>query len=428
MPIRRAFKPALAAGLAFGLAGLAAAPARTASPPEPRTQMAGSLSTTLPLVVLDAGPIRRSLKHPARMRIMDHATNALQAPANGYDGLVGISIRGQSSALFAKKSYSIELRDGAGANRNEQLLGMPAENDWVLYAAHNDKSLMRNVIAYAAARRLGRWAARTRYVELVLNGHYCGVYILMESVKLDDARVVADKRGLGGRYLAEMTLGSQARKKGPFFRTPIKKQAVVYDDPHRADLSNREAAYIRRVIGGAERALYRGRRGSWPNRLHAAAAVDYVLLQELFRNPDAFQASTFMAKGAGERLKLGPIWDLDTAMGNSRRGTFASTSGWISRDRAWGSRLLADPQFRRALKLRWRTLRARGLRASLFRTLSASVRELGPAAGRNFGRWPILNQRVFEEPVLRGSHTAEVNAVRRWLRARVAWLDRKLGV
>jgi len=160
---------------------------------------------------------------------------------------------------------------------------MPAENDWALYASHNDKSLMRNVIAYDAARRLGDWAARTKYVELVLNGRYQGVYILMETVKLDRGRVVVADKGLGGRYLAEMTLGWQARKKGKFFRTPVKNQAVVYDDPKSEDLSRQEAGYVRRVIRGAERDLYRGSRRSWRSRLQMAAAVDYVLLEELFR-------------------------------------------------------------------------------------------------------------------------------------------------
>ena len=361
------------------------------------------------------------------MSLIDHTTNTVKGSPNGYDGVAAINVRGQSSSRFAKKSYTVELRDEKGKSRNEKLLGMPAENDWALYASHNDKSLMRNVIAYRAARRLGGWAARTKYVELVLNGRYQGVYILMETVKFDRGRVVAREQGLGGRYLAEMTLGWQARKKGKFFRTPVKRQAVVYDDPRRDDLSNQEAGYLRRVVRGAERALYRGSLTAWHSHLHIAAAVDYVLLEELFRNPDAFQASTFMVKGAGSKLKLGPVWDFDIGLGNSTRANARRTSGWMTRDRVWASRLFADSQFRGALARRWRQLRARGLRRSMFETASASVRELGPAARRNFRRWPVLNKRVWQEPVLRGSYRAEVRGLRNWLRARVAWLDRTLG-
>jgi hypothetical protein len=418
-------------------AGDTAAPPAPQARPEPLRvrargglpgRMAKSLHTKLPLVVLETDhAVRKSPKVRARMGLIDHATNTVKGSPNGYDGFAGISIRGQSSSRFAKKSYTVELRDEAGKNRNETLLGMPAENDWALYASHNDKSLMRNVVAYSAARRLGDWAARTRYVELVLNGRYQGAYILMETVKFDRGRVVAEDTGLGGRYLTEMTLGWQARKKGKFLRTPVKKQAVVYDDPKREDLSTQEAGYIRRVVQGFERDLYRGSRAAWRSRLHVAAAVDYILLEELFRNPDAFQASTYMVKGAGSKLKLGPVWDFDIGMGNSTRANASSTAGWMTASRVWAERLLADPRFKSELKRRWRTLRASGLRRSMFETTTASVRELGPAAQRNFRRWPVLNKRVWQEPVLRGSYKAEVRGLRSWLRGRVAWLDRTLG-
>jgi CotH kinase protein len=421
-----ALSPLLTAAAAVAIAALPAIPPAHAATPQ---QMARSLRTTLPLVVLNTNrAIPRTRKIPVRMRLMDHATNSVAAAANAYDGFAGIEVRGHSSSRFAKKSYAVELRDAAGENRNEPLLDMPSANDWALYASHNDKSLMRNVLAYKTARRLGGWAARTRYVELVLNGRYQGVYVLMETVKLDRDRVAAAGSGIGGRYLAEMTLGKQVPSKGSFFRTPVKRQAVVYFDPERRELSTQEAAYLRRVVGRAERALYRRAAGSRRHGLHAPSAVDYVLLQELFKNADAFEASTFMSKGAGTMLKLGPIWDLDIAMGNSRRGTAASSTGWITADRVWGSRLLGDPQFKRSLKLRWRTLRAGGLRASLLKSASAYVRELGPAANRNFRRWPVLNTRVWQEPVLRGSFSAEVKGLRAWLNRRVAWLDRTLGL
>src|SRR5687768_11745790 len=50
-----------------------------------------------------------------------------------------------------------------------------AEDDWVLAAPYGDKSLMRNVLAHRTARAMGRYAPRTRFVELVLNGDYAGV-------------------------------------------------------------------------------------------------------------------------------------------------------------------------------------------------------------------------------------------------------------
>ena len=64
------------------------------------------------------------------------------------------------------------------------LLGLPPDDDWVLAAPYSDKSLMRNVLAHRTARALGRYAPHTRFVELVLNGNYRGVYVLTQRIEL----------------------------------------------------------------------------------------------------------------------------------------------------------------------------------------------------------------------------------------------------
>ena len=115
---------------------------------------------------------------------------------------------------------------------------MPADDDWVLYAPYNDKTLMRNVVAYATARAIGRYAARTRFVELRLNGRYRGVYVLMERLELGADRVA-------GEALYEFTFPFQARSKDPSFRTPVLRRPIVWEDPERGDLSRSARAGAR---------------------------------------------------------------------------------------------------------------------------------------------------------------------------------------
>src|SRR5687768_2321825 len=148
----------------------------------------------------------------------------------GYRGRIGIETRGQSSQQFPKKSFAIELRDARGEDRKAPLLGMPADGDWVLYAPYNDKTLMRNVVAYRTARWMGRYAARMRFVRLRLNGRAHGVYVLMEKLELGDDRVQ-------GEALFELTFPFQARSKAPSFTTPVKRRPIVWEDPERGDLS-----------------------------------------------------------------------------------------------------------------------------------------------------------------------------------------------
>jgi hypothetical protein len=180
-------------------------------------------------------------------------------------------------------------------------------------------------------------------------------------------------------------------------------------------------------VNGAERALYRGRRGAWRRHLDAAAAVDYVLVQELFRNVDAFHGSTFMHKGSGARLALGPVWDFDLSSGNSDYATSRRIRGWWTRGRDWSERLHSDPAFRRAMRRRWRELRDAGLRGHLLETIDSTNATLGGGpARRNFRRWPVLRKRVWQNPRARGSYRAEVLYLRGWIDRRVGWMDRAL--
>jgi hypothetical protein len=335
----------------------------------------------------------------------------------GYRGRIGIEVRGQSSQQFPKKSFAIELRDARGEDRKAPLLGMPADGDWVLYAPYNDKTLMRNAVAYRTARWMGRYAPRTRFVDLRLRGRPHGVYVLTEKPELGDDRVQ-------GEALFEFTFPFQARSKGPSFRTPVKRRSIVWEDPERGDLSRARAGALAARVRAAERALYG--RGSWRRHLDERAAIDFAIVNELFKNEDGFHASTFMALRDG-RLQLGPVWDYDISMGNSDYGPSSRLEGWMLARRDWAERLYRDRRFAQRLAARWRELRRAGLRRHVLAETARARRELHGSIVPNFRRWPVLDRRVWPNPAARGSHTAEVRHLRGWLKHRVAWIDRNVA-
>jgi hypothetical protein len=225
--------------------------------------------------------------------------------------------------------------------------------------------------------------------------------------------------------LYEFTFPFQARSKDPSFRTPILRRPIVWEDPERGDLTARRARALARPGKAAERALYGP--GSWRRRIDPASAVDFALLNELFKNEDGFHRSTYMALGADGRLHLGPIWDFDISMGNSDYGPSRRLRGWMLARRDWAERLYRDRTFRSAMARRWRELRAGGLRGRVLGAVEGSRRELRGAAGRNFRRWPVLGRRIWPNPVARGSFRAEVAFLRSWLARRITWLDGRLG-
>jgi hypothetical protein len=377
--------------------------------------LAGLAAVTPP----PAGAALPVLRIEAAGTIPDEPKRSARLHMPGYRGRIGIERRVQSSqALFPKQSYAIELRTAGGKDRKVPLLGMPADGDWVLYAPYNDKTLMRNVLAYETARWAGGYAARTRFVELRLNGRYQGVYVLMEKLELGGERVQ-------GEALLEFTFPFQARSKGPSFRTPVKRRPIVWEDPERGDLSRARAGAIAARVRAAERALYG--RGSWRRHIDEASAVDFALLNELFKNQDGFHASTYMAQHEDGRLRLGPVWDFDIAMGNSDYGPSRRLRGWMLAGRDWAERLYRDRRFTRRMASRWRELRRAGLRRHVLATVERSRTDLHGAVGRNFRRWPVLDRRIWPNPRARGSYVAEVRFLRGWLHRRIAWIDRNIG-
>ena len=127
----------------------------------------------------------------AYMGIIDNGNvvNKIDDVFNDYDGKITIEKRGNSSQDQEKPPYRFETVDGNGENNNVQLLGLPEENDWILYAPWSDKSLIRNVLIYSLSNEMGRYAPRSKFVELYLNDEYRGVYVLMEKIKRDKNRV-----------------------------------------------------------------------------------------------------------------------------------------------------------------------------------------------------------------------------------------------
>jgi hypothetical protein len=68
---------------------------------------------------------------------------------------------------------------------NVSPLGFPNESDWILHGPFSDKTMIRNVLIYELNNQIGVYTSRTKYYELVLNGEYQGIYVLMERIKRD---------------------------------------------------------------------------------------------------------------------------------------------------------------------------------------------------------------------------------------------------
>jgi hypothetical protein len=417
-------------------------------------------SSTLPIVLIETTqPIQNEPKVMARMKVIYNGPgqiNRITDGPNHYDGFIGIELRGSTSLLFSpKKPYSVETRNIDGSERNVALLGMPTESDWAFIAPFTDKSLVRDALTYALARRIMPYAPRTRFVELVLNGQYEGIYLIAEKIKRDKNRVNISKLEpenntgdlLTGGYIVKLDKTEGALADGwvsPYkpFQGSNQSTYYQYHYPKPDNITTNQKNYIRNWITDFEdvmaSAQFADSLKGYSQYLDVHSFIDFTLINELAKNIDAYRLSTYLHKdrdSQNPRLTAGPVWDFNIAYGNVNYCQGASPEGWVMDFNQycgtdqwvihfWWPRMWEDLRYRRQVRDRWRELRKGPLSdASVQFVLDSLIKVVEPAQARNFERWPYLNQWVWPNAFCCGSYPDHVNYLKDFLRKRILWMD-----
>ena len=387
-------------------------------------------SSNLPIIVINTAgqTILNDPKIAADMGIIYNGAgrNAVTDPFNHYNGKIGIELRGQSSQQFPMKSYGIELRDAAGASQDKALFGLPKESDWVLYAPYNEKTLLHNFLAYTISREMGYWAANCRYVELMLNGDYKGIYVLMEKIKRGTGRVNISKLAatdvsgdaVTGGYIFSIDKDadgwySRYVPGGSF--TQFIRFSYVY--PKITAIVPQQAAYLKSFVDSFENSLtgssFQDKATGWRKFADDASFIDYFIVNEASRNVDGYRLSSYFYKdrdSKGGKIVAGPVWDYDLAFRNANYCSGSNVDGWAYRFNTvcpadywlvpfWWDRLMSDTAFGSNLLCRWKAVRQTTLSLSHLNALIDSVAALtAEARQRHFQRWPVLGQYVWPNP------------------------------
>ena len=138
------------------------------------------------------------------------------------------------------------------------------------------------------------------------------------------------------------------------------------------------------------------------------------------------------------KIYVGPVWDFDIAFENDQR-TYPINSKKDFVYRSGGSCtcymktfvdniVVRNAAARAQLVEIWDEARQGGLTEEHMVALIDSLeQELDQSQRLNFIRWPIMNILVHQNPRTWGSYKAEVQNVRRFMKERIAWMDKKLG-
>jgi CotH kinase protein/Secretion system C-terminal sorting domain len=399
-------------------------------------------SSNLPIVVINTHgqEIPDDPKITADMGIIwngEGVRNNVTDPFNNYSGRIGIELRGNSTQSFPKKPYAVETQDSTGANLDVSILGMPAENDWTFLASYIDRTFIRDPLAHFLSTLTGRWSSRCRFCELILNGEYEGVYIVLEKIKRTKNRLDLSKLTPADTLGDNLTGGYIYEVDG--FGDDFGDHRVL-EYPKIEDVVNAQLNYIRSYDDSFRNVMnlstFKDTVKGYSAWIDVDAFIAELIVQETVRNSDAYGWSAYFHKDKDKKLAAGPVWDFDQSAGNSSYPDDGVVEGWMFANTKtnntpfFWAKLFSDPNFKAKVQSRWKDLRE-----SVFGTdkimafIDSCAGYLNEAQQRNFVQWPVLGVFIWRESKGyqdRNTYQKEIDYLKSFLTARLEWIDTQL--
>ncbi len=308
---------------------------------------------------------------------------------------------------------------------------------------------MRNFLPYTWSNDIGRYAPRTKFVEVFLNSDsgpvslsdYVGVYTFMERIKVSTDRVNIARLQLHHDAEPEITGGYIIKKDKldpaePTFYTSTGLQ-LIYVEPDGTEITPAQQAWIKAYLDRFESVLYGANFtdpvNGYAKYIDVDSFIDHHIIVELAKNIDGFRLSTYMFKDRLGRLNMGPVWDYDLSLGNANYLEGWKPDGWYNRllgdgDYPWWRRLFQDDYFRLRYADRWYALRRNLFTTSrLLGNIDDAANLLNESQSRNFSRWPILGVYVWPNWFIATTFQEEIDWMKGWLQSRLAWTDGQIS-
>ncbi|PYG86856.1 dockerin type I repeat protein [Ruminiclostridium sufflavum DSM 19573] len=409
----------------------------------------------LPVLILDsygAGKPGKEDYLDAAIMLMEPKNNQstlLQTPTVATRG--GYHVRGQSSANFEKTPYRIEFWDNEGGDAKYPVMGLPADGDWCLLSPYPDKSLIRNAFAYEIGNDIGLEAPGYTFVEVYINidnqplsaADYQGVYLLTETIEIDKDRLNIKKLKeddltepkISGGYLMQfnMQCAEEPLIKGSGWSDLELTEPKDVKSEQLTWITN----YIQKVHNSIHSSNPSDQTTGYPAYIDVDSFVNFIIVNEMAREGDAYMRSTRLYKDRNEKLKAGPLWDYDLGFecytGFGFGGTTSTVEGWqfqpvfgTNSTCDWYYTLMKDSSFQAKIDARWKELRKGPLSdANLTAKIQSLTTPLKNGAKRNFQKWNILNTSMVGGFGTQTTQTWEeqITILQNFVLQRVKWLD-----
>jgi hypothetical protein len=354
-----------------------------------------------------------------------------------YNGRIDIETRGSSSQTLPKKQYGLTTFKADNVTKlNVSLLGLPADNDWILNGLGFEPSLIRDYLCYNLSCMMGEYASRTVYCEVMLNGSYIGLYVLQEKIKQGSDRVNVKKILATDNIYPDVTGGYITKADKTNADDPVawtmtsyvsnSYVTFIHSYPGPTEVTSQQNAYIHSEFDKLANTVSIGNssfESGYPTVIDIPSFVDFMIISEFSANADAYQFSTYFNKDRNGKLRAGPIWDNNLTFGydlaiwnfdRSKYNTWQFSNGDNEGAKFWRD-LFNNTEFRCCLARRWTQLIQPGQplnEISADNLIDKTVALISEAAVRENLKWNTI-------PDL----PSEIIKIKDFVKKRIEWMN-----
>jgi hypothetical protein len=352
---------------------------------------------------------------PATMHLREDVKT--RAAGDVIESRVNIKGRGNSSWKFPKKPFRLKF------DEKISLLDMHKDKSWVLLPNYNDKSMLRNSLAfYMSSISNLDYTPESHFVELIFNNKHWGTYQLCEKIKISNHRVAVGDDG----FLLEVDSRAPTEADSRYFAVSHLENVVNIKDPEVA-YGDANYNYAKNFVINADNVLFSNNftdpKTGWQAYMDMDSFVDWYLIHEIGKNLDSnFDTSCYMHFARGGKLMMGPVWDMDVAYGNMNQANQScyKPTGYHIKYTQWYTRLFRDPAFVNRVKERFNYFYRH--QNDILANVNADAQYLKLSAQENNEVWHLFNVMTWPNYNIWGSYQNEVQELKTWFVTRMEWL------
>ena len=229
---------------------------------------------------------------------------------------LGIRGRGNASWLVdGPKPYKLKFE------KKQPFFGLTKNKHWALLPVSSYQEFYNNMVGYEIGRQIGLpFLPKRLPVQVILNGQFIGIYMLSETLRIDEGRIEIfeqpdeneDEATIPYGWLVEVdNYLDDNQIRFPDLANEGRNTRITYHTPEV--LSPKQEEWLYNHFTGFGAAAHESNKLSrvWENFVDIDYLARYFIVQEILHNMDAYVGSWYFHKDKGDEVwKAGPLWDM----------------------------------------------------------------------------------------------------------------------